>query len=84
MLHSVAIRCIGLGGPFMDCCGCSGASVLLSYTDAQRFTIMPPSTRKLVFLSDVLRLSKEDVTHVNCREVYCCLLRALEIIVDDL
>ena len=54
---------------------------------ARDLPLCPPEFETLVgtrLLPDVLRLSKEDITHLNCKEVYFYLAIALDTIVDDL
>ena len=49
--------------------------------------LCPPEFETLMstrLLPDILRLSKEDITNLNCKEVYCYLAIALDTTVDYL
>ena len=77
-------------GPFVECKKPVDAQELaycLATQTSRDLPLCPPEFETLVgtrLLPDVLRLSREDITHLNCKEVYCYLAIALDTIVDNL
>lgn len=80
---------VTVGGAFRECKMPVDSQELahcLATQTRRDSTLCPPQIELVTsrLLSDVLGLSKEDITHINCKEVYSSLSLALETIVDDL
>ena len=74
-----------IGGPFVECKEPVDVRELAYCLVTQTCRIIcPPAMMSTRLLPDVLRLSTEDITNLNCKEVYCYLAIAVDTIVDDL
>ena len=79
-----------IGGPFVECKKPVDVQELAYYLATQTRRdppLCPPEFETLMstrLLPDILRLSKEDITNLNCKEVYCYLANALDTTADYL